>query len=204
MKLYQMPASPYVRKVLITAIELGLEDQIERIAAKPHPIQRNMDLVALNPLGQIPTLRLNDGEILSDSRVICEYFAAQVSDQTIFPEGPRRWQALTEQSVCDGLLAACLSIRYERSTRSEAQQSADWIGGQLLRIETVLDMLETRWHSPPEGFDIGHISVACALGYLAFRFPEIEIAPRWPALARWGAAVAGRLSVLVTAPTEGQ
>ena len=202
MKLYQMPASPYVRKVLITAIELGLEGRIEQIAAKPHPIRRNMELVALNPLGQIPTLRLDDGETLSDSRVICEYFAAQVPGQTLFPEGPRRWQALAEQSNCDGLLAACLSIRYERSTRPEELQSADWVGGQMLRIEAVLDLLETRWQTPPDGFDIGHVSVACVLGYLAFRFPEIEIAPRWPALARWGASVSARPSVLATVPAE--
>ncbi|MGV0878919.1 glutathione S-transferase family protein [Martelella sp. FLE1502] len=202
MKLYQMPASPYVRKVLVAAIELGLEGGIERIAAKPHPIHRNMALVALNPLGQIPTLCLDDDETLSDSRVICEYLAAQAPGQTLFPEGPRRWQALTEQSICDGLLAACLSIRYERSTRPDKLQSADWINGQMLRIEAVFDLLETRWQTPPEGFDIGHVSLVCALGYLAFRFPEIEIAPRWPALARWGASVATRPSVLATVPAE--
>src|SRR5690606_26470972 len=103
MKLYQSPNSPFVRKVLVTAIELGLDDRIERIAATPHPIRRNMELVALNPLGQIPTLVIDGGERISDSRVICEYLASLAPGQKMFPAGPRRWAALTEQSICDGL-----------------------------------------------------------------------------------------------------
>jgi len=200
MKLYQSPNSPFVRKVLIAALELGVEARIERIAATPHPIRRNLDLVALNPLGQIPTLVTPDGAVLSDSRVICAYLAAQVPGQQVFPEAPRLWEALSQQSVCDGLLAACLSIRYERSTRPEPLQSAEWIGGQMARIESVLDALDRRWANPPEGFDIGHISVAVAIGYLAFRFPEIIIAPRWSNLAAWWETTAQRPSLVATLP----
>lgn len=185
LKLYQSPNSPFVRKVLVTAIELGLDERIERIAATPHPIRRNMELVALNPLGQIPTLVTQDGGVISDSRVICEYLASLVPGQKIFPAGPRRWRALTEQSICDGLLAACLSIRYERNTRPETLQSEEWIQGQMTRIESVLDELDRRWQSPSDGFDIGHVSVACSIGYMAFRFPEIALAPRWSNLSRW-------------------
>lgn len=200
MKLFQSPNSPFVRKVLITAIELELDVDIELVAATPHPIQRNMDLVALNPLGQIPTLMIEGGETLSDSRVICEYLSSRAPKQAIFPQGPRRWTALTEQSICDGLLAACLSIRYERSTRPEARQSQEWIQGQMVRIETVLDELDSRWQSPPEGFDIGHISVACSIGYLAFRFPEIVIAPRWNNLSRWWETAAQMRAIKATIP----
>ncbi len=200
MKLYQSPNSPFVRKVLVTAIELGLDSEIERIQATPHPIQRNMELVSLNPLGQIPTLVTQDGEMISDSRVICEYLASLSPDQRIFPASPRRFTALTEQSICDGLLAACLSIRYERSTRPEAQQSAAWINGQMARIESVLSELDRRWRTPPEGFDIGHVSLACTLGYLAFRFPEIIISPRWNNLAIWWETAAQRPALRDTIP----
>lgn len=200
MKLYQSPNSPFVRKVLVTAIELGLDSQIERIQATPHPIQRNMELVSLNPLGQIPTLVTQNGEVISDSRVICEYLASLSPNERIFPAGPRRFTALTEQSICDGLLAACLSIRYEHSTRPEAQQSAAWIDGQMARIESVLSELDRRWRTPPEGFDIGHVSLACTIGYLAFRFPEIIISPRWNNLAIWWATAAQRPALRDTIP----
>jgi glutathione S-transferase len=200
MKLYQSPNSPFVRKVLVTANELGLDDRIERIAATPHPIRRNMELVALNPLGQIPTLVIDGGERISDSRVICEYLASLAPGQKMFPAGPRRGAALTEQAICDGLLAACLSIRYERSTRPEALQSQEWIGGQMARIESVLDALDRRWENPPEGFDIGHVSVACSIGYLGFRFPEIAIAPRWANLARWWETAGQRPALQATIP----
>lgn len=200
MKLYQSPNSPFVRKVLITAIELGLDERIKRVAATPHPIQRNMELVALNPLGQIPTLVTGDDEIISDSRVICEYLASLVPGQKIFPTGARRWHALTEQSICDGLLAACLSIRYERSTRPTTLQSPEWVQGQMARIESVLDELDRRWQTPPDGFDIGHISVACSIGYLAFRFPEIAIARRWTRLSRWWETIAETPVLQATTP----
>ena len=201
MKLYYSPNSPFARKVLISALELGIDAQIERIETTPHPINRNAELVALNPLGQIPTLRTDGGEILCDSRVICEYLAGLVCDQQIFPQGARRWSALTEQSICDGLLAACLSIRYERNTRPEAKQSAEWIAGQRAKIDSVLGELDRRYAEPPAGFDIGHISVACVTGYLAFRFPEIALAPSWPHLAAYHARVSERASVVQTNPT---
>ncbi|MGI6856117.1 glutathione S-transferase family protein [Mesorhizobium sp. 1B3] len=200
MKLFYSPNSPFARKVLICAIELDVDARIERIPVTPHPINRNQDLVALNPLGQVPTLKTADGEVICDSRVICEYLAALAAEQKVFPQGPRRFTALTEQSLCDGLLAACLSIRYERSTRPEASRSAEWIGGQMAKIESVLDELNRRYAPPPAGFDIGHVSVACVTGYLAFRFPEIELAPRWPNLAAYDAHMNERPSFVETIP----
>jgi len=200
MKLYYSPNSPFARKVLISALELGIDDQLVKIVATPHPIRRNEELVARNPLGQVPTLETFEGEAIADSRVISEYLAALVPEQRLFPQGARRWTALTEQSICDGLLAACLSIRYERSTRPEAQQSNDWIAGQMAKIESVLSELDRRYAEPPAGFDIGHISVACVTGYLAFRFPEIELAPKWQNLAAYYARMNQRASFIQTIP----
>lgn len=202
MKLHQAPASPFVRKVVVAAFELGLEEQIERILVRPHPVNRNAALVALNPLGQIPALELANGELLADSAVIVEYLTSLVEGQSILPQGPRRWQALTEQALCDGLLAACLSIRYERSTRDPALQSQAWIGGQMGKIESVLDHLERAYAQPAAGFDIGHIAVGSSLGYLAFRFPEIDLAARWPKLATWWAQAQTRPSFAASTPQE--
>ncbi|WP_113910556.1 glutathione S-transferase family protein [Roseovarius dicentrarchi] len=202
MKLFYSPNSPFVRKVLMTGMELGLDDRIERVQAAPHPVNRDRDLIAHNPLGQIPACLTDDGEEISDSRVICEYLAALVPDQQIFPSGPRRWAALTEQSISDGLMAAALSIRYERSTRPAEQQSQTWIAGQTDKIETVLDALDRRYVRPPPGFDIGHISVACAIDYLAFRFPEITLGSRWPHLADYHALLDARPSFAQTIPPD--
>src|SRR5260221_10537422 len=116
MKLFFSPASPFVRKVLVVAIELGMEGRIERLPSAVHPVNRDQAVVAKNPLGQVPTLLLDDGTPLHDSRVICEYLDAQAGGARLFPApGAARWQALTEQSVADGLLDAAILSRYELS-----------------------------------------------------------------------------------------
>jgi len=93
MKLFYSAASPYVRKCLVAAHELGLRERIELVPAAAHPVNRDRSVVAHNPLGKIPTLIPDEGAALYDSRVICEYLNAQGKGDLI-PAGPARWMAV--------------------------------------------------------------------------------------------------------------
>ena len=120
MKIYYSPTSPFVRKCLVVAHELGIGDRLERVPADAHPVKRDRNLVAVNPLGQVPALVTDDGAVLYDSRVIAEYLN-DLEDGGIFPgDGPERWRALTEMSLADGMTDAALLTRYETAARPEA------------------------------------------------------------------------------------
>ena len=93
MKLFFSPTSPYVRKCLATALELGLTDRIELLLGKASPVLPDTAIAEHNPLGKVPTLITDDGQALYDSRVICEYLDHLAGGQ-LFPQGPARWQAL--------------------------------------------------------------------------------------------------------------
>ena len=119
MKLYFSPFSPYVRKCLVTAHELGLDQRIELLPCAAHPVQRDAKLVADNPLGKIPTFFSDDGLVLFDSRVICEYLNDLGQGSIFPPAGRARWEALTLHSLADGMLDAALLIRYELTARPQ-------------------------------------------------------------------------------------
>ncbi len=200
MKLHYSPASPFVRKVMICAIELGLEPRIERLPAAAHPVNRDGTIIASNPLGQVPTFFTDDGTVLYDSRVICEYLDT-LAGGSLFPAaGPARWSALVEQSLADGLLDAALLTRYERIARPEPLKWADWETGQLNKIRCALGKLESSAPSFRARLDIGTITIACALGYLDFRFPELGWREGRDALAGWFADTSARPSLAATVP----
>ncbi len=199
--LYYSPTSPFVRKVLVTAIELGIDDQLDKVAGRAHPIDRSATLVEKNPLGQVPTLLLEDGTALYDSRVICEYLNAQAAG-AIVPAGAERFRALTEQALGDGLLNAAVLVRYERVLRPEAARFAPWEDGQVAKIVSALDALEASVTDLGERIDIGTIAIGCGLGYLDFRLPELAWRTGRPVLAAWFERIAARPSFASTAPAE--
>lgn len=161
------PASPYARKVRIAASALGLTARLELsptdTADPTDPIR------AQNPLGKIPTLLFEDGSALYDSRVIVEYLDHLAGGGRLIPSDPaRRFPALRLEALGDGICDAALLIRYEQTTRPEAQRSASWMELQQGKIDRALAVLEA---APPSGpRDIGHVAIACALGYLDLRF----------------------------------
>ena len=120
MKLFYAAPSPFVRKCLVAAHELGLRERIELVPASPHPVNRSAAIIAHNPLGKIPTLIDDDGTVLYDSRVICEYLNAQGDGHLIPAAGPTRWRALVEQSLGDGIMDAAVLARYETAARPES------------------------------------------------------------------------------------
>jgi glutathione S-transferase len=167
-KLYYSSTSPYVRKVVACAIIRALDGRIDRHASNPHVSPA--DLVADNPLSKVPCLITDDGLSLFGSQLICEYLDSLGEELPLFPEhGAPRWRALKFQSLGDGILDAAVPCRGELGKPQEAARDA-----QIARFKTVISRtLDTLEADPPhKHVDIGSITVACALGYLDFRFAD--------------------------------
>lgn len=198
MQLYSSPTSPFGRKVRVAAIELGLAARIQLINITLTPVEPHAELRTRNPLGKIPALVTDEGETLYDSPVICEYLDSLAGGGRIVPaSGAHRWTALRRQALADGLTDAAVLVRYEQAVRPASLQWREWVEGQFLKVRTALDALETE---RLESFDIGALSVACALGYLDFRFPAEQWRERRPRLAAWYATACGRPSLTATRP----
>src|SRR3954452_25043300 len=144
MKLLYAAASPYARKVLVVAYERGLDSQLTLVTSAASPVARNPDVVAHNPTGKIPTLILDDGTALYDSRVIAEYLDG-LQGPRLFPAGAARWPALCLQSLPDEMMGAALLMRYEGFMRPEALRWTEWMEGQKAKVLSSLAHLEERW-----------------------------------------------------------
>lgn len=201
MKLFYAASSPFVRKVMACAIELGLDGKIETTKGAAHPIKRDQNIIAASPLGQVPTLVTDDGMALYDSRVICEYLD-HLGGGKLFPSGAARWQALVEQSAADGLLDAALLCRYEATARPENLRSTEWRDGQMDKIATALKQFEAWVPGFGNRFDIGTITAGCALGYLDFRFNDYGWRKGRDSLAAWFAKFDARPAMEKTRPHD--
>ena len=186
-RLFYSERSPYVRKVMIMAHELGLADNVEFLSSAAHPIDRDQRIVAHNPLGQVPTALLDDSTMLADSGVICQYLH-ELKPSGIFPaRGPDRWRALTDQAVADGVLEALLLARYEMVVRPPDKLWPEWLAGQFDKMNKALVVFDRAAGGFGERFDIGTISIACALGFIdqVPCFSDIDWRSRHPDLCRW-------------------
>jgi len=195
MKILFSPFSPYVRKCLVTAHELGLHPRITLLASNAHPIQRDRNIIVDNPLGKVPTFFTDDGQVLFDSRVICEYLNDLGGGRLLPVSGAARWETLTLQALADGILDAALIARYEDVARPEALRWPEWRAAQLDKAETSLAYLEARPALLEGRVDLGSIALACALWYLGLRFADYVWQERYPGVARWHAAFCQRPSM---------
>lgn len=197
MKLYQSSTSPFVRKVTLTAAELGLLGQIEMLDVsdaykKGGPLAREENIIKVNPLGQVPTMLTEDGTVLADSRVICEYLNHRAKGE-IFPNDPaKRWNALMEQTVGDGLLDAALLARYEGLLRPEDKRWDAWTNGQMTKLRASLAIIEQKAASLGDRVDIGTITFASALAYLDLRFGDLNWRKDHPNASAWFARIEER------------
>ncbi len=200
MKLRYVAASPFVRKVEIMAMETGLESRLERVpTALAEP---GSGLSKENPLGKVPSLTLDDGTHLYDSPVICEYLDSLHGGTRMFPAaGPARWTALRRQALADGIMDAAV-LRRGESRRPATEQSPSFMASQKAKVAAALDALEAEAGEFPDGADIGLISIACALGYLDFRFAGEDWRAGRPRLAGWYERFAKRPSVQATKPKD--
>lgn len=202
MKLYCSTTSPYARKAQAVVIETGLADRVEMVMAQP--FAADSPVPAVNPLGKIPALVLDDGTVMVDSPVICEYLDAQHDGPRLFPaEGPERWRALRWQALGDGILDAAVARRFEDLFHPEEHRSARFLDRQRAAIGRTLDLLEGEVEALAAApVSIGHIAIACALGYLDFRFAEDAWRDGRPRLTDWFAAFAERPAIARTTPKE--
>jgi glutathione S-transferase len=203
MKLHWSPRSPFVRKVMVAAHELGVADRIETVRSFVALDTPNRALMADNPISKIPTLVLDDGTAIPDSLLICEYLNDLVAGPLFPPPGRARWTALTWHATADGLLDALILWRYALAL-PEAQRVPALLDIWALKTRSALDWLE---HQVPAldaaPFGIGQITVGVLLAYLDFRFDALAWRAGRPALAGWYAGVGARPSMVATAAADG-
>ena len=193
MKLIGTLTSPFVRKVRIVAIEKHID--LEFVIDIPWNAETKVS--EFNPLGKVPVLVLDDGATLFDSRVIAEYLDTVTPVSRLIPEGNRqriavkRWEALA-----DGITDSAALIFIERAQRAVEQQSQAWIDRQQQSVmlglaEMARELAEKKWCTG-DLMNLADITVGCVLGYLDFRFPDIDWRTAHPNLAK----LAERLNAL--------
>lgn len=198
MQLYHAAVSPFARKVRVLVREKGLLGRVEEISV--NPLGNPKELQAVNPLGKIPALVLSDGCALFDSPVICEYLDTISGAPRFLPkEGERRWQVLRLQALADGMMDAAVAMVYE-NRRPDAQRSPEWQQRRsegILRSVTLLEAQASQLAPPAH---LGSIAVACALGYLDFRLPELDWRRDHPRLAAQYLALSALPGMQATQP----
>jgi glutathione S-transferase len=201
MKLHYADSSPFVWKVMVTAHECGLAHKLELLPTTPQTIID--DVRGENPLGQIPTLMTDDGQVLYDSMVIMEYFDHVSGSGLLPPPGPRRWDVLRNQAVGQGMITA-INLRFNELRRPDGEQSLAWVRKKDLELVRVLDALEKTANSADlsDQPDLGTITIACALAYTNRRWPEGNWFKDHPTLVAWYQEFARRPSMLATLPDD--
>jgi len=201
MKLIGSLTSPYVRKVRIVFLEkkVDLDLELENVWAADTKIALN------NPLGKVPCLLLDDGEVIYDSSVITEYADTLSPVGKLIPTGSReRATVKTWETLADGVQDAGILARLEATLRPPEQQSPTWIERQMGKMNASLAQMsrqlgENAWcHS--NQMTLADIAVGCALGYLLFRFPNIAWQAQYPNLDALYQKLMQRPSFAETAP----
>ncbi|HEX8593248.1 MAG TPA: glutathione S-transferase [Pseudomonas sp.] len=202
MTLYFNAASPFARKVMVLLHETGQLDRVQLLPTVLSPVSPVAELNLDNPAGKIPALRLADGNVIHDSRVILDYLDHQHVGNPLIPrEGSARWRRLTLASLADALLDAALLIRYETALRPAEKHWDQWLDNQQEKIDRALGYFEQDAITElSSSFDVASISVAAALGYLDFRQPDLGWRSSYPRLASWYGEVSQRPSMLATQP----
>ena len=205
MKLIGSLTSPYVRKVRIVMAEKRLDYQLEL-----EDVWGSDHILHFNPLGKVPCLVMEGGEAVFDSRVIVEYVDTLSPVGRLIPErGRERAEVRTWEALGDGVLDAAILARLENtwSGRAEGQRSSAWVDRQMKKVHACLAAMSKGLGDKPfcSGihFSLSDIAVCVALGYLDFRFPEIDWRSAHPNLARLHEKVAQRPSFVDSAPPKG-
>jgi glutathione S-transferase len=202
MKLYTNPASPFSRKARVIIRELDLTRLVEEINVDTRDL--SADFHRHNPLGKIPVLVLKDGSTIIDSPVICEYLddlggGKFFPKDTMWKQASGRWRALTLQAIGDGICDAAVARIYE-GRRPPELQSEQVIQKHVAAIIRSLDVLErAKFAEQPT---IGEIAIACALGYLDFRLPELSWREGRSNLNDWYEGFAQRAAMKETWPAS--
>lgn len=194
--------SPYARKVLVCAHELGLAGRLEVIHHETSPTNRNDAVFAQNPLGKVPVLLTQDAGALFDSVVICDYLDRLAGQGALIPrDGPARYASLRLQALAQGLCDAGIALRWETVRRPEALRYPPLAEGQAAKLIEAYDHLEAQADLGGP-VTVGQIALATALDWLAFRgLPDFR--GRAPRLAAWHDDFCRRPSMRAT-PYDGE
>jgi len=202
MKLIGSLTSPYVRKVRIVMAEKKLDYQHEL-----EDVWASDKILKSNPLGKVPCLVLPGGEAIFDSRVIVEYLDTRSPVSRLIPEGSReRIEVRTWEALADGLVDAAILARLEQNWpgRTAEQRSQAWVDRQLHKVQVALSAIAKGLGDKPwcSGIhlSLADIAVGCALGYLSFRFPQIEWRDTHENLAKLADKLDARQSFIDTLP----
>ena len=184
MKLIGSLASPYVRKVRVVLAEKKLDYQIQL----ENVWSADTAIHLVNPLGKVPCLVMEDGYVMYDSRVIVEYLDTLTPVCKLLPpNGRERMEIKNWEALADGVLDAGVAVRLERQRPPELQ-SAAYIDRHLTKVARGLASLSDRLADSPWcagiHYSLADVAVGCALGWLDFRFPEIDWRTPHPNLAR--------------------
>ncbi|WP_394834669.1 glutathione S-transferase family protein [Pendulispora rubella] len=202
MKLLYQTHSPYARKALVFAHEVGIAHRLEVEHQETSPTRRNEDVFAENPLGKVPVLLRPGLPAIFDSDVICAYFDTLHDGRRLIPsEGEARWHALRVQAVAQGMAAAGIAVRWETVRRPEELRYAPLRDGNVEKLIASYDWLEREldFEAPVH---VGHVAVATALSWLEFRgLPDFRA--KRPRLAAWLDGFSGRASMQAT-PLAGE
>lgn len=200
MQLRYSPTSPFVRKVMVVALETCLTEDINLVPTNVW--EPDTDIQIHNPLGKVPTLVTEGGEVLYDSPVVCEYLDSLHDGVKLFPPaGGARWTALRRQALGDGILDAAV-LRFLEIKRPPDERSDAWAGRQKLVIERALNGLEEEAGELSGTMDIGKLTIGVALGYLDFRFAGDNWRAGRTALSDWFDGVNRRPPMTGTVPKD--
>lgn len=203
MTLHWSPRSPYVRKVMIAASEMGLSDHIRIVRTIVGGTTPHAELMRINPLGKIPTLELEDGSVIYDSPVIIEYLDTLHAGPKLFPAAwPERLTALRRHALGQGMLDCALPLLGE-GFRPPERQSEPHKELWRAKLRACVGALEHEAEAlGASGFTIGHLAIGVALAYLDFRFAELAWRDGHPKLAAWHATFNARPSVQANLPVD--
>jgi len=203
MKLMHAAASPYARKAWAAAIELGLGAELEIVPTAVAPGKDNSEYSSkFNPLTKIPAMEIEDGSVLYDSTVICEYLDARAGGGRVIPaSGDARWRVLTQHALAQGMTDAALLIRYETFLRPEDARWDTWVESQRQKIQAGLKWFEDNPDRLEGSLNLAQIALGVLLGYLDFRFGDDPWRPEHPKLEAWYAETVKRDCFAQTLPS---
>jgi glutathione S-transferase len=208
-KLFWTPASPFVRKVMVAAIELQLDHRIEIHPTywphdwATHTVEFDQDFVAANPIGRIPALITDDGVALAESNWICTYLDSLLEKPRLFPfSGKAHWEMLRLLAIADGAIEAMI-LRRAETLRHPPERSDNFIGKQRNRIARCLNQIELAVPKLREdALNMTHVASAIACSYMDFRYTQDDWRSGRPLLAHWFEQFAKRPSMTRTLPGE--
>jgi glutathione S-transferase len=203
MKLVYNPRSPFARKCLAAAIELGLEDKIELTRAEVGMGVTNAPYTSsVNPLGKVPALILDDGSSLVDSGVIVEYLDDLAGGGRLIPRGKERWRVLSEHVIVQGMTDAVVWTGRERQLRPKEFHWQTLDDDLVRRIKQAIGWFEQRPASLDGAINMAQIGLFCGLTYLDSRLPEEPWKPEFPKVAAFIARLSTRPSLAKTLPSK--